>query len=109
MYHGAMKDFSDLQRTAMEHRHPYAQIGQVFATVLKVFSKQYLREHVIGPAVGFYYDPPDAVIPRALAGKIVRAGPLQTPVQTPVQTAEIATGLDVVLGHIGPYYGLLVA
>ena len=105
MYHGAIKDFGDMHGAAMEHRHPYAQIGQVFATVLGVFSKQYPRERVVRPAEGVYYDPPDAAIPRALAATIVSAGPLQTP----VQTVEIATGLDVVLGHIGPYDGLPAA
>ena len=55
--------------------------------------------------MGVFYDPTDAAIPRALAGKIVSAGPLRTQ----VQTAEIATGLDVVLGYIGPYDGLPAA
>lgn len=105
MYQVQIKEFGEMTVAALEHRGPYPQIGAVFAAVADVFSKQDLWGRVIGPAVGFYYDPPNAPIPRAHAGMIVAAGPLPAP----LETVMIAAGRYAVLRHIGPYEGLPAA
>lgn len=100
-----IKEFGEMTVAALEHRGPYPQIGSVFAAVAEEFSKHGLWARVIGPAVGFYYDPPDAPQPRAHAGMIVLAGPLPAPLETVI----IAAGRYAVLRHIGPYEGLPAA
>ena len=103
MYHVEIKKFDEMQVAALAHRGPYPQIGSVFSAVADVFSKQELWGRVTGPAVGFYYDAPDASMPRAYAGMIVSAGP------APLETVMIAAGRYAVLRHIGPYDGLPAA
>ncbi len=100
-----IKEFGEMTVAALEHHGPYPQLGSVFAAVAEVFSKHGIWARVIGPAVGVYYDPPDAPCPRAHAGMIVTAGPLPAPLETVI----IAAGRYAVLRHIGPYEGLPAA
>lgn len=105
MYPVEIKKFDEMQVAVLEHRGPYSQIGSVFSAVADIFSQHGIWGRVIGPAVGFYYDPPDAPLPRAHAGMIVSAGT----VPEPLEKVMIAAGRYAVLRHIGPYDGLPAA